>query len=346
MLTPNFSFAEIQLSNYKRFREPSALVQKRLHTIYLKSLDEFTHQQIAKIVDIDLNSVTKYLHLYEKGGLDLLQQTNYGTNVSRLDQVEGLEDMLKKQPPKTIKEARQRIIDYCGIALSLERVRVYLKRIGLKRLKTGHVPAKANPEKQQEWLNDELQPIINQAFKGEIHLFFMDAAHFVFAPFLCYLWCVARVFIKAPAGRKRVNVLGAVNAVTKQIHFLSNCSYINANTIVEFLYQLRIYYYEKPIYIVLDNARYQHCILVRSIAGLLNIHLLFLPAYSPNLNIIERLWKFMKKECLGAKYFESFELFKNHILNFMKQMNSEYQEELQSLLTLKFQVFSKSDIYP
>jgi len=97
---------------------------------------------------------------------------------------------------------------------------------------------------------------------------------------------MTRLFIKAAAGRNRINVLGAVNAITKEVVTLSNTTYINAETIIAFLKQLKKHYGELPLKIVLDNARYQHCKLVEEAAKELNITLLFLPSYSPNLNII------------------------------------------------------------
>lgn len=64
-----------------------------------------------------------------------------------------------------------------------------------------------------------------------------------------------------------------------------------------------------PITVVLDNVRYQRCALVQTKADDLKIELLFLPAYSPNLNLIERWWKFVKNQCLYAKYHPDFSSF-------------------------------------
>ena len=90
--------------------------------------------------------------------------------------------------------------------------------------------------------------------------------------------------------------MGAINAITKEVTTMTNTDHIDANTIVAFLKQLNEKYADKPIAIVLVNARYQHCFFVKIRANALGIHLLFLPPYSPNLNIIERLWKFTKKK--------------------------------------------------
>jgi len=78
------------------------------------------------------------------------------------------------------------------------------------------------------------------------------------------------LFIKASAGRNRINVLGVVNAITKEVLTLSNTTYINAQTIIEFLQQLKKHYGALPLKIVLDNARYQHCRLVEDAAKELN----------------------------------------------------------------------------
>ena len=182
----------------------------------------------------------------------------------------------------------------------------------MKYGKTGHIPAKADTEKQREWVNTTLEPAIEEAKNGECYLLFMDAVHFILQPFICALWSVARLFIKASAGRNRINVLGVVNAISKEVITLSNTTYITAETIVDFLKKLRYHYGKVPLKIVLDNARYQHCELVKNTAYQLDITLLFLPPYSPNLNIIERLWKFTKKKF-------SMPDITNLLINFIKQ---------------------------
>ena len=78
-----------------------------------------------------------------------------------------------------------------------------------------------------------------------------------------------------------------------------------------------------------------------NLAKELGIELLFLPAYSPNLNLIERLWKLVKKECLNSKYYENFPLFRNAIQTFLDTMHNTHQKKLASLLTLEFQMFNE-----
>jgi transposase len=94
-----------------------------------------------------------------------------------------------------------------------------------------------------------------------------------------------------------------------------------------------------PITLVLDNARYQKCALVRELAQSLNIELLYLTTYSPNLNLIERLWRFVKKQCLYSIYYADFDAFKAAISSCLEECHTTYKQELDSLLTLRFQSF-------
>ena len=344
MHTLQLSEAEIAVLNYERFHYPNPLVQKRMQSIYLRGVLGYSKTEIGKILGRHRHTVSSDLNRYKTGGIEAVKQVNYGTNKSELAQhAVSLKKLFEEHPPSSVKEAAQRIKELTGIERSPSQIYTFIKKqLGMKFVKTGHIPAKADPQKQKQWLENDLEPALDLAKQGLAHVLFMDAAHFVLAPFLCFLWCFKRVFIKAPAGRKRLNVLGAVNALTKEVYFISNQGKINAQVIADFLHQLRIYYADmKPIYIVLDNARYQHCQFVKYVAWQFNIHLVFLPPYSPNLNIIERLWKFVKKKCLYAKYYHTFEAFKNAIISTMNQTNSnpKYKQQLSSLLTLNFQTF-------
>jgi hypothetical protein len=106
---------------------------------------------------------------------------------------------------------------------------------------------------------------------------------------------VASIFVLAMSGRKRYNVPGAINAITHDLHTVCNETYINALSICELLEQTSKIYIGKNVSIILDNAKYQRCNLVAQYAEKLNFELLFLPSYSPNLNIMEQLWKWTKK---------------------------------------------------
>ena len=169
----------------------------------------------------------------------------------------------------------------------------------------------------------------------------MDSAHFVHRAYLGVIWCFTRIFIASPSGRKRFNVLGAVNAITKEVITVTNQTYINSESICLMLLKLTALNLDVPITIVLDNARYQKCRVVTVLAETLNIELLYLPSYSPHLNLIERLWRFVRKQCLYSKYYDNFDDFKTAIETCIEQANTTHKDALKTLLSLNFQSFKK-----
>lgn len=191
-------------------------------------------------------------------------------------------------------------------------------------------------------MEQEIQPRLDEAQAGKRVVLFVDAAHFVLAPFHGFLWSVMRVFIQAPSGRQRFNVLGALNAITHELITVTNETYTNAESVCTLLEKIANLYVGIPISIFLDNARYQKCALVREKAKSLNIELCFLPSYLPNLNLIERIWKFVKKKCLYSRYYEKFPAFKASISKCLDETMATHKSDLDSLLTLRFQLFQKA----
>ena len=185
-----------------------------------------------------------------------------------------------------------------------------------------------------------LEPRLADAQAGERVVFFMDVAHFVYGAFLGRRWCVQRLCVKTPSGRQRLHVLAALNAITHEIFTVQNLTYVTAVTVGELLRVLAGAFPGQPITIILDNARYQRCALVQEVAASLGIELLFLPPYSPNLNPIERLWKFVKKRCLYGKYYADSAAFQQAILDCIAQAYTKDKAELESLLRLRFQTFN------
>jgi transposase len=210
--------------------------------------------------------------------------------------------------------------------------------------KVGTVPAKADPDEQAEYLNDKLLPRLKEAERGQRTVLFVDAAHFVFGPFLGYLWCLVRLFIPGPSGRKRYNVLAALDAITHQVIRVSNHAYINAESVCDLLRQVAAAGLRRPLTLVLDNARYQRCAVVQALARSLKIELLYLPSYSPNLNLIERVWKFVKKECLAARCLENYEAFTAAIDDCLNSLPTKHKTKMDTLLTLNFQTFEDEPV--
>jgi len=172
----------------------------------------------------------------------------------------------------------------------------------------------------------------------------MDAAHFIHEGYIGYVWSSERIFMPTPSGRKRWNVLGAVNAITKEIVTVEDEKYINSESVCIMLNKLADRKCGIPITVILDNAPYQRCRVVEKHAETVGIELLFLPSYSPNLNLIERLWRFVKSKYLYCIYYNTFAKFVNAIRACLHDDFIKNIEEIESLLSLKFQSFKKVKI--
>jgi transposase len=192
---------------------------------------------------------------------------------------------------------------------------------------------------QNKFLETDLKPSLDAAVAGQGHVFFVDAAHFVFGTFLCCLWSFTRIFVRAASGRQRFNVLGAWNAVTHELIAVTNTTVVNTETMCELLRRIAASGLTGPITLVLDNARYQRNAAVQALAEQVGITLLFLPSYSPNLNLIERLWKFIKRRSLYGRYHATFADFHAAIQETLDGLPTTHAESLKTLMTLNFQRF-------
>jgi len=194
-------------------------------------------------------------------------------------------------------------------------------------------------KEQAAFREEKLGPVLEDAKAGKGHVFFADAAHCVYGSFLCCLWSFVRLYVRAASGRQRFNVLGAFNAVTRELVSVTNTTVVNALTMCELLGKIAERGLAGPVTVVLGNARYQKCALVQDLAKSLGITLLYLPSYSPNLNLIERLWRFIKREALYGRWHATFADFKGAIEGVIGNLGGKHKDKLASLMTLKFQVF-------
>ena len=295
---------------------------------------------IAKTLNISADSVTNYIKQYRDGGItEVLEDKAYRPSSSLAPFLDCLKCSFTIVPPSSAKEAMARIKKLTGIELGEEQSRQTLRKLGLTYRRSAQIPGKADPQLQFDFFNNELEPRLEEASRGERKVFFVDATHFVLGCFLGMLWCISRVFIKGASGRQRYNVLGAVDSHSKELITVRTTGYINAVSVTGLIDLVRQKHPSGRITLVMDNARYQRCKEVQSHALEQDVELLFLPAYSLNLNLIERLWKLVKKQCLANRYFPDFKSFTTAIDGFLAQINDEHQKLLESCLSLKFQFF-------
>jgi transposase len=331
---------------HDRYHHPDPRVQRKMEVLWLKS-HGLDHDAIAAYADVSLRTVQRYLDQYLDGGLPRLRRCPGNHPRSALvDHETSLEEYFQGHPPRSVKQARALIEQHTGVRRGLSQVRHFLKdHLGLRWRQVGAIPVppketvQEHAREQAAFVEQKLEPRLEQARRGQRQVYFVDAAHFVLAPFLGCLWCAARLFVRAASGRKRYNVLGALDAVTHRLIRVTNDGYINAESVCALLRAVAGASVGLPITPVLDNARYQKCALVQGLAASLGIELLYLPSYSPNLNLIERLWKFVRKESLNSIYYESFEGFTTAIDGCLDSLPTKHKDEMETLLTHEFQMF-------
>lgn len=186
MVPLNLSDAEIQRLNYERYHYPCPHVQKRIHAVFMKATIGLSNEMIGQLVGLHRHAVSEWINAYRTGGFDALCRFDYGANKSELDaQADSILKSFSECPPMNAREAKSRIENITGIRRSPTQIRAFMKRHGLRYIKTGHIPAKADTEKQQQWVKTTLEPAIEEARNGTCVLLFMDAAHFILQPFIC-----------------------------------------------------------------------------------------------------------------------------------------------------------------
>jgi transposase len=340
----------MRILNYDRQYHPHPVVRRRMTAVWMLLQGE-SQAQCARFAGVSERTVRRYSVMFQKGCLYELGVTRWKGRRSRLQAHRStLVTEFNEHPPYTVAEAGERIEKLCGVRLAPTQVRYFLHSQKFEWRKVGampvppKVPIEEHVARQADFVATKLEPVLAEARAGKGHVFFVDAAHFVLGMFLCCLWSQTRLFIRSSSGRQRFNVLGAWDAVTHQFVSICNITVVNQDTFCELLIKISKLGLIGPITLILDNAKYQHCVKCIAQAKDLGITLLFLPAYSPNLNLIERIWKFVKKECLYGKHFSSFANFRSRIENCIDEFDTTHRSKLNSLMTHNFQTFENRSI--
>jgi transposase len=318
----------------------SETLAKRIISIVLIAAGS-QNEYITELTGLCNRSIRELRKKLKNGevGNELLQVGGGG----RKSKMAGLEEFIIEKIETNNYHSQQEIADMVykerGIKVHRTTIGRLLKKNGIKRLKCGSFPAKANVNLQRSFYEDTLLPLMKQAEDGLVSLLFLDASHFVMGcDFLGYVYGKARRFIKTFSGRKRYNVLGALDFVSKKVLTVTNDTYITATEICEMLKKISQSYAGKTVHVILDNARYQKCTVVQELAKELGIRLLFIPPYSPNLNLIERLWKFTKSQ-LRSRYYSQFDVFQKTIDLIIDSTHTLYKDAINQLISEKIQLF-------
>jgi transposase len=262
MRTFTFSAEDRQDLAHDRYHHPDPRVQRKMEVLWLKS-HGLSHDDIATYADVSRRSVQRYLDEYLEGGLPHLRRCpGHHPRSALVEHETSLEEYFQAHPPHSTKQARAIIEQRTGVRRGLSQVRHFLKdQLGLRWRKVGAIPVppkktiEEHAQEQATFVQEKLEPRLKQARRGRRQVDFVDAAHFVFAPFLGCLWCAARLFVRAASGRKRYNVLGALDAVTSRLIRVTNHDYINAESVCALLRAVAEASVGLPITLLLDNAR-------------------------------------------------------------------------------------------
>ena len=295
--------------------------------------------QIADILLFDEKTSRHYFDRYQQGGLQALLDDNYSGAEPKLDthQMSELEDFLEDPILPDAKSVINHIDTQYRVLYSVSGVTDLLHRLGFSYKKPTHVPGKQDPAKQQAFL-EEYEQI--KAAKGQNDpIYFTDATHPQHNSVPAYGWIKTgqEKELKANCGRQRLNINGAINIETLEptTGFYDT---INADSTMDVFYKIEAKHPDaETIYIIADNARYYHACLLKDHLEGTKIQLIYLPPYSPNLNLIERYWKFFKKTVMYNYYYETFEQFKQACKSFFRKRKN-YLPELQNLLTENFHI--------
>jgi transposase len=297
---------------------------------------------IADYLGIDSSTIYRYVNSYLSDGIVVYLQTDYQGYWGRLssDQISQLRKELNTHLYLDSKEVAEWIYTRWTITYTRQGVVDLLNRIGFTYKQTKCVPCEADSEKQEHFLQ-QLDILLEQTLDNDSVIYFADGVHPTHNTRSTHAWIEKGTERLQPtlSGRDRVNINAVINAQDPIEVIMEECKSVNAQT-TKALYQKIIDANpdKKNIYIISDNARYYRN--KELIAWIENtpIRPIFLPPYSPNLNLIERLWKLMRKKIINTKFYRTKEEFRQAVLLFFKNIK-QYKDELSSLMTLNFHVF-------
>lgn len=298
-----------------------------------------TAEDVAEALLIDPNTVRNHFKRYQQGGLSGLLHVAYRGSDCELSEADLaiLDAHLQDQLYLSAKDVAAWVEETFAVAYTVSGMTALLHRLGYVYKKPKLVPGKADRQAQEAFLATYQELKEN---KGEDDvILFMDAVHPQHNPVLGYGWIKRGEDREVPSntGRRRLNINGAVDLERLEPVVRYDDTIDAASTIALFDQLLLAYAYATCIYVICDNARYYRSKVVQEYLQNSRIKLVFLPAYAPNLNLIERLWKFFKKQVLYNRYYETFGDFRAACEDFFDNPK-RYRAELRSLLTENFAI--------
>ena len=305
--------------------------------------DGYDYSEIASILMLDDATLRNYYRYYITEGLEALLTDDYkgGSSFLSMEQLQSLEKHLEEHTYCCAREIQKYIEDTYGIKYSGEGVQALLHRMGFVYKKPKRIPGKADKEKQEAFIKE--YQALKSAKNPEDKIYFLDGCHPHHNSIPAYGWIKKGVEkqLRSNTGRDRININGAYNVEDRKVIVREDES-INAESTLLLIQQIILSQLTGNIYLIADNAKYYRAKRVREfLDNHERVKIIFLPPYSPNLNVIERLWLFFKKKKLWNRHYEKFADFKQECLSFFENIR-QYDDELKTLMTDNFHLINPS----
>jgi len=297
-------------------------------------------EDITYTFGIDSSTVYRYAEKYRSSQqVEDYLRSEYTSYEGKLtdEQSALLSKQLRQQLYRTASEVVCYVKATFGAEYTPTGIVPLLKRLGFVYKKTRQHSSKADAEKQEAFL-EEFDALV-EASDACDSFYFSDAVHPQHNTRSSYGWIASGedFEIESNTGRDRLNINGVLNAFNVSDVVVREDSSINAQSTIALYEQLQKHKRRGTIYVICDNARYYRSRLVQDWVKNSRIVQVFLPSYSPNLNLIERLWKFLRKKIIDTHHYPTKEKFREAIMNFFGDIK-KYRAELKTLLTLNFHV--------
>jgi len=327
-------------AEYKHERDRR--IAERLHCIILFA-QGYGLKELKRILCGGVRTQAKWIDLFRTQGVAGPRQWGYGGQTPELsdEQWAQVEKELARKPYHRAREVATFVKEQFHLEYSERGMQALLRRKGYRCIKARLVPGKPPTEDDQRAFIERYFEL-KAALGVQDRIYFADAMHPTHNVCLGYVWTKKgkRWIVRSNTGRKRYNILGAYCPLDGEYIDIRGIANVNAQTLQQLINKIRTHHPEaKRIILLLDNARYNHARLVSEHIAGTNVGLVFLLAYSPNLNLIERLWRFAKGKVMKDAYYETFEEFVAAFDTVLSNLD-QYADELASLMTEKFEILA------
>lgn len=337
------TFGQEEIEQLRDYRDKQRDGRLKIRFVGLLMLaEDIALEQAAGLIGRSVKTLMNWGHQYLTHGIDVLNSFNYTPKQTYLkpSQIEQLVTWVKETAPSKTKQVRAYIKEQFRVTYTVEAVRQLLHKQGLKRIRPKEVPGKAPSEEEQQAFVTQYEAMKAASEPGTVFAF-GDAMHVVHQNEPGYCWGDPKdpPVIKTNSGRKRLNILGAYIPATHSFVHVTGEETCNAERVIEYLETVEKAYLSVPkIVLFVDNAKYFKAALVREwLKEHPRLQLEALPAYAPNLNLIERFWKFAKEKLVKNAYYAQYKTFRAHVFRFLNHVD-DYVEELNTLMVEKFQI--------